>query len=232
MTKLLRRATIAVNGRDDMLINIRLHLDSEAPVEALPLHQQQMYNRMLEAYNMFFEEPKERIIVEGVNDEDALEPEPKSTYYDRAATIRKHAQKWHQHENTSRKDLANAFEIFAEQSQNSKLADKEIGKQMVLAGMKQVKYSKDPAMAQAKLALAWSEITGLKKEDPNVPKAEDFRQPIIEIADEFTRLVMEKLLQLAANSATTDLSEIRVVDLLEGVDFSIIEQLTLPPADE
>ena len=200
-----------------MLREADLHMNNREAVEAwyecggkiaLSLNQDAYRSRLEHAYQLFIRD--------------------KDSSFDKATTIRKHANIWKQSEIQSRRDLDTAIDIFAKMDSKDRKSHRAIAIEMALKT-----YRKADKMGELadmnKATKLYIEATGVDKDDPNIPKAEDLNIPIIEIADELTRLLMERIAQAAQNGNTLDLQNLKVIDLIEGIDYESISNL-LPVA--
>ena len=178
----------------------------------LTILQHEMHNRWKHAYQLF------------IQDRDAS--------FNRAVTIRKHANIWKQSEIQSRRDLDAAIELFAKMDSKDRKTHRAIAIEMAMKTFKKAEQLGELADMN-KATKNYIEATGVDKEDPNIPKAEDFKLPVAEVADELTRLVMEKIAQAALKGNTIDLQNLKVIDLIEGIDYETVTNLiTLPAAHD
>lgn len=171
---------------------------------ALPLHQDNIRARWEHAYQLFLRD--------------------KECSFDKATTIRKHANIWKQSEIQSRRDLDTAMDIFAKIDGKSRQTHRSIAIEMAMKTFRKAeKYGELADMNKA--TKLYIEATGVDKEDPNIPKAEDLKLPILEVADELTRLLMDRIAQAAQKGNTLDLQNLKVIDLIEGIDYDTITTL-------
>jgi hypothetical protein len=146
----------------------------------------------------------------------------KDAAFDRAATITKHAELWEQSEIQSRRDLDAAMDLFGRMDQQNRTTHRAISIEMALKTYRMAeKLGELSEMNRANKL--YNEATGVDKDDPNVPKADDYKLPIVEVADELTRLLFQKIAAVIKSGNTLDLQELRVIDLVEGIDFQMIE---------
>jgi hypothetical protein len=178
---------------------------------AMPLYVDAIRGRQEAAYEMF------------LRDNDVK--------FNKATTIRKHARIFKQSEIQSRRDLDAAMEIFAKADRRSRQSHRAIAVEMALNNYRQAERIGE-LTEMNKATKIYIEATGVDKDDPNIPKAEDFKMPILEMADELTRLLMEHIAKKAMQGNALDLQNLKVIDLIEGIDFTTIDQFAqLPAAD-
>lgn len=147
--------------------------------------------------------------------------------WDKAATIRKHARLWKQSEIQSRRDIDAAMELFGKMDTRNRSTHRAIAIEMAMKTFKKAEYLGELSEMNRATKI-YIEATGVDKDDPNVPKADDYKTPIVEISDELTRLVMHKIFAVIQSGNTLDLQDLKVIDLVEGIDFQTIENALNP----
>lgn len=151
--------------------------------------------------------------------------------YSKNDTYREHSRIFGVHVSQSRRDLNTALELFPRIDVESRDTHRAVALSMTLDSHKlaQERGDLDNMIKSARL---YSDITGLEKDDPNAPKVEDFKIPVIEVLDEFTRTLLEKIAEMGKQGNTLNLQELKVIDLIENIDFEVIDKMIQQDADD
>jgi hypothetical protein len=140
--------------------------------------------------------------------------------FDKASTIRKHARLWQQSEIQSRRDLDAAMELFGKMDTRNRATHRAIAVEMALKTFRAAEWIGELSEMNRATKI-YIEATGVDKDDPNVPKTEDYKIPIVEVADELTRLLMQRISAVIKSGNTLDLQELKVIDF-ETIETALI----------
>lgn len=151
-----------------------------------------------------------------------------SCKFSRRDTIKKHAMLYRQSELQSRHDLDNACMLFGRIDETARSSHRAISIEMAMQTYRLAQDEKNLGEMNRANKL-YQAATGVDRDDPNIPKAGELVIPVLEMTDELTRILSAKIMEIMkGNGNTIDMQNLKVVDLIDGIDYQVLDKLINP----